>query len=129
MRSVLVVEHYKTIAFKPEFIELMRSAMEKTVADSQAATGLYRKQLQDQLKELDTKEANLVELAEDGAMPKARIKDAPDRDPTHAGEVGGRAGPGGREPECWWSKSLQAWSCCAIRTVRTWGPATRSGAG
>lgn len=70
----LVVEHYKTIAFTPEFIELMRSAMEKTVAESQAATRLYRKQLQDQLKELDTKEANLVELAEDGAMPKARIK-------------------------------------------------------
>ncbi len=70
----LVVEHYKTIAFTPEFIELMRSAMEHTRTESQATQRLYRKNLQDQLKDLDTKETNLVELAEDGALPAGRVR-------------------------------------------------------
>lgn len=70
----LVVEHYKTIAFTPEFIELMRSAMEQTRAESQATQRLYRKNLQDQLKDLDTKETNLVELAEDGALPAGKVR-------------------------------------------------------
>jgi len=69
-----VVEYYKTIAFSPEFISAMKAALDAMLAESEAAQRLYRKQLQDQLKDLDTKETNLIELAEDGEMPKARIK-------------------------------------------------------
>lgn len=69
-----VVEHYKTIAFAPQFIAAMKGALDRMLAESEAAQRLYRKQLEAQLRELDTKETNLVELAADGAMPQARIK-------------------------------------------------------
>ncbi|MEV0772767.1 recombinase family protein [Nocardia salmonicida] len=69
-----VVEHYKTIAFSPDFIARMKIALDQMLAESDAAQRLYRKQLQDQLKELEIKETNLIELAADGTMPQARIK-------------------------------------------------------
>ncbi|WP_280330665.1 zinc ribbon domain-containing protein [Nocardia wallacei] len=69
-----VVEHYKTIAFSPEFIEAMRLAIDKMLAESEAAQRLYRKQLQDQLKDLDTRETNLIELAADGELPQGKIR-------------------------------------------------------
>ncbi|WP_433209150.1 recombinase family protein [Nocardia sp. CA-107356] len=69
-----VVEYYKTIAFSPEFITAMHTSLDAMLAEGEAAQRLYRKQLQDQLKDLDVKETNLIGLAEDGAMPKAKIR-------------------------------------------------------
>ncbi|WP_416277037.1 recombinase family protein [Nocardia sp. alder85J] len=69
-----VVEHYKTIAFSPEFISAMKTSLETMLAESEATQRLYRKQLQNQLKELDTKETNLIGLAEDGELPRTKIR-------------------------------------------------------
>ncbi|QLY34925.1 recombinase zinc beta ribbon domain-containing protein [Nocardia huaxiensis] len=69
-----VVEHYKTIAFSPEFISAMQLALDQMLAENEMAQRLYRKQLQDQLKDLETKETNLIELAADGELPQAKIR-------------------------------------------------------
>ena len=70
----LVVKHYKTIAFTPDFIDAMQSAIDQVMTEGQATQRLYQKHLKDQLKELATRETNLIDLAADGSMPQARIK-------------------------------------------------------
>ncbi|MFI9504774.1 zinc ribbon domain-containing protein [Nocardia sp. NPDC052566] len=69
-----VVEYYKTIAFSPEFIAAMQLALEAMLNETEVTHRLYRKQLQDRLKDLETKETNLIELAADGELPQAKIR-------------------------------------------------------
>ncbi|WP_433207524.1 recombinase family protein [Nocardia sp. CA-107356] len=69
-----VAAYYKTITFSPDFITTMETALDEMLAEGEAAQRLYRKQLQGQLKDLDTKETNLIELAADGALPQAKIR-------------------------------------------------------
>ncbi|WP_216896113.1 zinc ribbon domain-containing protein [Nocardia alni] len=69
-----VVEYYKRIAFSPQFIAVMQLALDDMLAETEATQRLYKKHLQDQLKDLDTKETNLLSLAEDGALPQAKIR-------------------------------------------------------
>ncbi len=69
-----IEEHYKTIHFSPEFIEGLRTVMEELLADTTAAARLHRKQLTTQLKSLDVKEENLLDLAADGTMATAKVQ-------------------------------------------------------
>ena len=69
-----IEDHYKTIRFTPAFIAAMRSGMESALSDTEAAQRLLRKQLEDQLLNLDTKEENLLDLASDGTLPQGKIR-------------------------------------------------------
>ncbi|CAM4364883.1 recombinase family protein [Nocardia ninae] len=69
-----VVEYYKKIAFSPEFIAAMQAALEAMLNETEVTQRLYRKQLQDRLKDLETRETNLIELAADGELPQAKIR-------------------------------------------------------
>ncbi|WP_342774375.1 hypothetical protein [Gordonia oryzae] len=69
-----IEEHYKTIHFSPEFIEGLRTVMEELLADTTAAARLHRNQLTTQLKSLDVKEENLLDLAADGIIATAKVQ-------------------------------------------------------
>ena len=69
-----VEEHYKTIAFKPEFAAAVRGAIEGALADQEAAQQLLCNQLADQLAALNAKEENLLDLGADGDLPQAKIR-------------------------------------------------------
>ena len=69
-----IEEHYKTIHFSQDFIDGLRGVMEELLADTTAASRLQRKQLTTQLKSLDVKEENLLDLAADGTMATAKVQ-------------------------------------------------------
>jgi hypothetical protein len=69
-----IEDHYKTIQFTPAFIAAMRSGMESALSDTEAAQRLLRKQLENQLINLDTKEENLLDLASDSTLPQGKIR-------------------------------------------------------
>lgn len=52
----------------------MRVELEESVADSTRMSELLARQAKDQLKKLTTQEENLLDLAAEGAIPKARIQ-------------------------------------------------------
>ncbi|EGX61357.1 Resolvase domain-containing protein [Streptomyces zinciresistens K42] len=52
----------------------MRSELAALVDEQQTTTKLLQAQLTKQLRALDTKENNLIELAADGSLPQAKIK-------------------------------------------------------
>ena len=68
-----VIEHYDSIRFTPEFIDLVRSSMDETLADREGAQRLLDKQLKDQLRRLDAKEENLLDIAASGELAKTKI--------------------------------------------------------
>jgi site-specific DNA recombinase len=70
-----IEEHYKTIQFQPEFVAAIRQSMEAALADSETSQRLLSKQLQDQLTGLNAKEENLLDLAADGSLPQAKIRE------------------------------------------------------
>jgi len=69
-----VEDHYATIRFSPEFIADVRTHLAQTLADQESATRLLKQQLTTQLHGLDAKEENLIDLAADGTLPQAKIK-------------------------------------------------------
>ncbi|WP_159622032.1 zinc ribbon domain-containing protein [Ruania rhizosphaerae] len=69
-----VAEHYKTIRLSPAFVAAVRSHIESALNDQVAAQQLLRKNLEDQLTQLTTKEDNLLDLAADGSLPQDRIR-------------------------------------------------------
>ena len=69
-----IADHYKTTRFTPAFIAAMRSGMKSALSDTEVAQRLLRKQLEDQLINLDTKEENLLDLASDGTLPQGKIR-------------------------------------------------------
>ena len=69
-----VVEHYRTIRFTPEFIQVMTTAMDDTLADAEHAQRLLKRQLKAQLAKLEAKENNLLAMAEDGELPVAKLR-------------------------------------------------------
>lgn len=68
-----IEDHYK-IRFTPAFIAAMRSGMESAFSDAQAAQRLLRKQLEDQLINLHTKEENLLDLASNATLPQGKLR-------------------------------------------------------
>lgn len=69
-----VEAHYATVRFTPEFTKTMRADLTAMVDEQQAATKLLNAQLTKQLRELDTKETNLIDLAADGTLPQGKIR-------------------------------------------------------
>lgn len=69
-----VEEHYKTIRFHPDFIKALQQVMRQTLADSASATRLLRADLNKQLKALDVKENNLLDMAAAGDLAREKIQ-------------------------------------------------------
>jgi site-specific DNA recombinase len=70
-----VEAHYATIRFSPAFITMMETGLAATLEEQQSAGIQLRQQLTKQLRELDTKETNLIDLAADGTLPQAKIRE------------------------------------------------------
>ncbi len=69
-----VDDHYATVRFTPEFIATMRAELAATVDEQQTTTKILQAQLTKQLRALDTKENNLIDLAADDSLPQGKIK-------------------------------------------------------
>ncbi|ASN28214.1 resolvase [Streptomyces pluripotens] len=69
-----VEAHYATVRFTPEFTSAMRADLAAMLDEQQSTTKLLHAQLTKQLRELDTKETNLIDLAADGTLPQGKIK-------------------------------------------------------
>lgn len=69
-----VEDHYATIRFTPEFAATVREHVATALADQNAAARLLKQQLTTELHRLDVQESNLIELAADGDIPRARVK-------------------------------------------------------
>jgi site-specific DNA recombinase len=69
-----VEEHYATLRFRPEFLAEVRAHLAKAIDDENAAARLLHDQLTAELKTLNNKEENLLDLAADEEMPKTKIK-------------------------------------------------------
>jgi site-specific DNA recombinase len=69
-----VEEHYATLRFTSDFTATMRAELTAMLDEQQATTKLLHAQLTKQLRELDTKETNLIDLAADGTLPQDKIR-------------------------------------------------------
>ena len=69
-----VEDHYATIRFSPGFVADVRAHIAEALADEEAATRLLKQQLTTELRGLDAKEENLIDLAADSTLPQAKIK-------------------------------------------------------
>ncbi|HEY8885975.1 MAG TPA: recombinase family protein [Candidatus Microsaccharimonas sp.] len=70
-----VLDHYKTaVRFRSDFIAAMRALTADTVDDAANAKKLLQMQLRKNLKNLDLKTTNLIDLAADGAMATAEVR-------------------------------------------------------
>lgn len=72
--EVALENHYKTIAFTPEFAQVVRASIHEALADQEAAQLLLRKHLEEKLATLAAQEENLLDLAADGDLPQAKIR-------------------------------------------------------
>lgn len=68
-----VAEHYASLRLEPDLIERVEAEVRRALADDQASTRLIRNQVKAQLARLDVQEENLLDLAADGDLPKAKI--------------------------------------------------------
>ncbi len=69
-----IVDHYATLSLPAEFVADVRTVLSEALADQQASTKEMHAGLTRRLKELDTKEERLLDLATDGELPQAKIK-------------------------------------------------------
>ena len=69
-----VERHYAAIRFSQSFIADMRDQVDAVIGDQEKSARLLRKQITAQLKELDTKEENLIDLAADSTLPRTKVK-------------------------------------------------------
>ncbi|GAA5102878.1 hypothetical protein GCM10025762_02850 [Haloechinothrix salitolerans] len=69
-----VERHYATIRFNQEFIADVRTQIDTVISEQEASTRLLHQQLTAQLRDIDTKEENLIDLAADGTLPQAKVK-------------------------------------------------------
>ncbi|MFJ6985044.1 MULTISPECIES: hypothetical protein [unclassified Streptomyces] len=69
-----VERHYATVRFTSAFIIALRADLTALLEEQQSAAKLLHAQLTKQLRELDTKETNLIDLAADGTLPQDKIR-------------------------------------------------------
>ena len=69
-----VEEHYATIRFSPSFVADVRTHIADAIANEEMAARLLSQQLTSELRALDVREDNLIDLAADDTLPKAKIK-------------------------------------------------------
>jgi hypothetical protein len=70
-----VERHYSAIRFSQPFIADMRDQIDAMLGEQEKSARLLRKQITAQLKELDTKEENLIDLAADSTLPRTKVKE------------------------------------------------------
>ena len=70
-----IERHYAAIRFSQPFITEMRDQVDAVIGDQEKSARLLRKQITAQLKELDTKEENLIDLAADSTLPRTKVKE------------------------------------------------------
>jgi site-specific DNA recombinase len=66
---------YGAVRFSRQFIEQTRSHMVSALSNHQRSARLLKQQLQSELKALDVKENNLLDLAADGSTAQSKIKE------------------------------------------------------
>lgn len=76
-----VEAHYATIRFSAQFIVDVRAHIAHVIDEQEAAERLLNKQLITELRALDTREENLIELAADATIPQPKIKTNSGRSP------------------------------------------------
>ncbi|MGU3500922.1 recombinase family protein [Mycobacterium sp. C31M] len=69
-----VAAHYATLQLPDNFIHDVHRRLEETVTDSQASTRDLHASLTRRLKQIETKESRLIDLAADGDMPRDKIR-------------------------------------------------------
>ena len=69
-----VVQHYATLRLGRDFITTVREQLEEAVADDQSNVRDMHAALNRRLRELDEKEARLIDLAADATLPQAKIR-------------------------------------------------------
>ncbi|MDZ7886591.1 MAG: hypothetical protein U5N53_28475 [Mycobacterium sp.] len=69
-----VADHYATLELPADFIQDVRGRLEESVGDSQASTRELHASLTRRLKQVETKESRLIDLAADGDMPRDKIR-------------------------------------------------------
>jgi site-specific DNA recombinase len=65
---------YMSLQFDPELAKRLRIAMKHALAEREEATVLVAKQLKSELARLDKQEENLIELAADGGLAVAKVR-------------------------------------------------------
>lgn len=69
-----VEDHYASVRFSPQFVADVRAHLAEAIGEEKASTKLLHQQLSPELRELDTRENNLLDLAADGTLPQAKIR-------------------------------------------------------
>lgn len=69
-----IERHYASVRFRPEYIAEVGAHIDTVINEQEASARLLHKQLSGQLRELDTKEENLIDLAADGTLPQTKVK-------------------------------------------------------
>jgi site-specific DNA recombinase len=69
-----VLRHYATLGLPDGFAARAREVLTATLADEERSVRLVREHLTKQLKELDAKEENLLDLVEDGGVIAAKVR-------------------------------------------------------
>ncbi len=69
-----VVQHYATLRLAGNFAATVRQQLEQAVADDQEGVRHMHAALTRRLRDLDDKEARLIDLAADAALPQAKIR-------------------------------------------------------
>jgi site-specific DNA recombinase len=70
----VVETHYATIRFSAHFIAEVRAHIAQVIDEQEAAERLLHEQLTTELRALDTREENLIELAADATIRQPKIK-------------------------------------------------------
>ncbi|MFD5089122.1 recombinase family protein [Amycolatopsis thailandensis] len=69
-----VENHYATIRFSAQFVATVRAEVARAIDEQEASERLLHKQLTAEMKALDTREENLIELAADSTIGQDKIK-------------------------------------------------------
>lgn len=69
-----VARAYARIRITPEFAQRVRATVRQALADEQQAADLMRRHLKAELRKLDAREERLLDLAEDGGLPRDKLR-------------------------------------------------------
>ena len=69
-----VERYWATLRLSPELVAHIRSGIQRTIEHDQKAARELHSQLTEELRRLDVKHENLLDLAEDGQLPKETIR-------------------------------------------------------
>jgi site-specific DNA recombinase len=68
-----VLDHYRSIQLPRGFTDRVRAILDETLENEERGSRLMRQQLDTQLSKLDKREENLLDLAAEGEVPKAKL--------------------------------------------------------